>query len=260
MKLIVFGANNLLGKRLCSIATQLGHTIVPAIRNEVQYTDIDSLFKFISKHNEPDTIVINLSYAVPDMVLTTEMILLNSFFPQLLANVTATVGLNMIHVSSDAVFSGHNRYRNSIETNQDSTTYYGKSRALGEVVAANVCVVRVSYVSIESAMVQKILQASPSDVLDGWINYKWSVTTIEEVARGLLGIAGSKFLYGYRHLCPTEPISKYDMIVSVMRKLDKQLKVNPVYYPCANKVLIPTDVCKSLEEALYDPNDHTFDL
>lgn len=257
MNIMVFGASSALGRRFCELAAVRGHSIVRATRNDVHYTDIASLHSFIKLHN-PDAIV-NLAALKPSNTSIVDMILINALFPHMLAQVADSLGINVLHVSTESIFSGHNRYKNTIESIVDPTTYYGKSRAMGEVLAPNVCVVRTSYLGGDSGIVKWLSQQPPGSMVEGWVNWKWSGSTLEAVSHGLIDMLEDRFTNGIKHLATADSISKFDVVLAVIKKLGLDLRVRGVHYPYINRALVPTNVIQSLEEALYD-DDCAFNL
>ena len=64
---------------------------------------------------------------------------INSIFPHRLSNLCQSLGIRLVHISSDCVFSGSNGPY-SEESVTDALDLYGKSKALGEVVDQSNCV------------------------------------------------------------------------------------------------------------------------
>lgn len=89
----------------------------------VKIHDIDVLVNCIG--------VIKQRAAGQDPVVTTAV---NALFPQWLASICSSVGVRLIHISTDCVFSGSTG--NYVEGDiPDASDYYGRTKALGEVGA-----------------------------------------------------------------------------------------------------------------------------
>lgn len=254
MKVMIFGASNALGRRFCELSP---FEVIKATRSEVAYTNIDSLYSFIKQHR-PD-VVVNTSALKSASSTVEDMILINSLFPHLLAKVCKVLDANVYHISTDAIFSGRNKYKNTVDTHIDPTTYYGKTRALGEVLAPNVCVVRTAYVGVDSGIVNWLVTQPNGAQVDGWVNFKWSGSTIEAVCEELFAMIGGEFKNGVEHLSTEQATSKFDLVLSIIKKFGLDLRVRPTYHPYINRALVPTRVIQSLEEALY-ANDCSFNL
>jgi dTDP-4-dehydrorhamnose reductase len=75
-------------------------------------------------------------------------ITINSLFPHQLAALAARWGGRVIHFSTDCVFNGH-RGRYTESDPPDALDLYGRSKSLGEVVAANALTLRTSIIGRE---------------------------------------------------------------------------------------------------------------
>lgn len=220
--------------------------MIAAGREDVDYIDLHALHNYLTTYS-PD-LVINTAMLTPPKSVMTDVVLINSYFPHLLQSVTATIGIKMIQLSTESVFSGHSRNPNTVRSTPDPTTYFGKSRSLGEVVAGNVCVVRTSWVWRDSSMVKSLLAARGT--IDGWVNYLWSGSTVGEVANALLDLS-LNFKPGIVHISTERPISKYDVTLILQMKLGCDLRVTPTEFPALNRALAPTISIKPFEEAIY---------
>jgi dTDP-4-dehydrorhamnose reductase len=250
VRIVVFGPNNSIGAALCNLGRQQGHEMIAADREAVDYIDLTELHRFL-KAQKPN-MVINVAMLVPPKSRMTEVVLINSYFPHLLKEVTMSLDIPMIQLSSDSVFSGHAKLPNTVRTNPDPTTYFGKSRALGEVVASNVCVVRTAWLWRDASMVKWLLSVPANGQIDGWTSYMWSGSTLREVVLAILGLCIKQpFTPGIHHLSTVRAVSKYDIIMTIQTKLGLSLRVNPVEHPALNRVLEPTIILKPLEEAIY---------
>ena len=77
-----------------------------------------------------------------------EAVWINSYFPWLLNDLCESLGMRLIHLSTDCVFSGKNGpYIES--TPRDGTLFYDRSKALGELDHAKALTIRTSIIGPE---------------------------------------------------------------------------------------------------------------
>ena len=123
-----------------------GHEVYGFDLRESQYVpsfacnafDTDTLRKVITEGNYDTVIncigVLN-QFAEQNHALAS---FLNSYFPHFLADVTKDTNTQVIHMSTDCVFSG--RRGSYTESDfQDGETFYDRSKALGELKGIQTC-------------------------------------------------------------------------------------------------------------------------
>lgn len=146
----------------------------------------------------------------------------NALFPHEVADVAADNGAKVIHVSTDAVFSGRRQGPYEESDAPDPVDSYGMSKALGECPAANVLNVRCSIVGRDArgrGLLEWYLGAQ-SPAVSGFVDYVWTpVTTVQfadwcaDVVDGgfeMVRSAGHVF-----HLAPNGALSKADFLERV---------------------------------------------
>jgi dTDP-4-dehydrorhamnose reductase len=171
------------------------------------------------------------------------MISSNAIGPLVLAEECGKRGINLIHVSTDCVFSGHlalGLRHNTFQT-PDPMDLYGRSKLLGEPEGDHVTVVRTSFIGVDHGLMAWFLQPLHEGAFaDGWANSMWSGSTVDEVARRLVAMVDDP-PGGLVHLATEKPISKWEVLVYLKQLWPgaDRITVNRVDSPRINRALIP---------------------
>jgi len=151
---------------------------------------------------------------------------LNIGFPIALAKAAESLGLRVIQVATDCVFSG--REGNYLESSaHDAYDVYGKSKSIGEVKSDHVMHLRCSLVGPEargkkSLFFEWVRGTPPNSQINGYINHNWNGLTSRAFARIVTGIIeGDKFNPDVHHLVPADALTKYELVRMELELLDR---------------------------------------
>jgi len=155
---------------------------------------------------------------------------LNSYFPHFLAEATEGTDTQVIHMSTDCVFSGRKGYY--IEDDlKDNETFYGRSKALGELEDDKNITMRNSIVGPDinpngSGLLNWFMRQD--GVINGFTNKMWTGLTTLELAKAMEAAAKIK-AHGLYHTVPDHAISKYELVSLFNHYLrNDTVKINPV--------------------------------
>ena len=138
MKFLVLGCNGMAGHMISLYLQERGHEVLGFDRRESRYVksiagdarDTENLKKLVltGKFNSViNCIGVLNQFAEKDKALA---VFLNSYLPHYLAEVTSGTDTQVIHMSTDCVFSG--KRGNYTENDfRDGETFYDRSKALG---------------------------------------------------------------------------------------------------------------------------------
>ena len=140
MNILVLGATGMAGHIISIYLQEAGHNVVAFSRSKFQYVDningdvrdFDLLQKIIVT-GEYDAVVNAIGILNKDADDDKpRAILLNSYLPHFLSDITKNMKTRVIHMSTDCVFSG--KTGGYSETSfRDGETFYDRSKALGEL-------------------------------------------------------------------------------------------------------------------------------
>lgn len=252
MKVAVFGPSGMLGRQVVKQLVETGHEPRPIYRRMFELLDRSSVAQMLGDAEA----TINCAGVIPlKSQNIVEMIHVNSIFPHILVG----CGLPTILVSTDCVFSGKATKKYTVHSRKDPKDYYGMSKSLGEVVAANSCIVRTSFIGCEHGFMRWVMSADvvakavgTTQQIQGYKNALWTGSTVVEVARGLVALLDepSGPPIGVVHLSTQQVINKYDLAVKIVELKQLDLQVLPAYDPVLNRALEPTHKLAGIDEAL----------
>ena len=170
---------------------------------------------------------------------------LNSYFPHFLAEVTYGTKTQIIHMSTDCVFSG--KKGNYTEDDfKDGETFYDRTKALGELEDNKNITLRNSIVGPDinpnGIGLFNWFMKQDSQVY-GYTKVMWTGQTTLQLAK-TMEIAAKERASGLYNTVPDKSISKYDLL----KLFNKYLRDDSIQ-------IIPTDVVnldKSLKRTRYD--------
>lgn len=257
MKILIVGADGQLGTELQRIIkdgrSEIGEIntswitdVLPADIKQLDITDQAATFEFVQNYN-PD-IIYNCAAMTnvdgcerdPDAALK-----VNALAAQNVALAANMVGAELVHVSTDYVFSGEIKntpYREWDKPNPQSA--YGSSKLLGEELAvqahSETYVVRTAwlYGYRGGNFVKTIINAAQkNDTLTIVDDQRGNPTSANDLAHHLLLLPGSKN-YGVYH-CTNEGIcSWYEFAVEFLKLSGIEVEVKPItsdQYPTPTK-------------------------
>lgn len=232
MRILVLGGNGM-----------AGHVIYYYL----QKNPSNELFFTIRSHsNNPNSIQLDLSNTdltyktlqslKPDIVINAagilnddakkrmkEAITINSILPHLLAEYGEKLGFQLIHISTDCVFSGlKGHYTENNPT--DGTTIYAKTKSLGEVVDDKHVTIRTSIIGPEIRRNRIGLFdwfMKQTGQIQGYECVYWNGVTTLELARVIEWMIEHK-MTGLFHLTGTTVLSKYELLCLLKEIFQKE--------------------------------------
>ncbi len=237
MRIIVFGANGMAGHMVALYLQEQGHEVTGFVKRkndmfpciEGNAMDTKLVKEILAGGGEYNyDIIINcigiLNKAV-DAKLA-EGIYINSVLPHLLEECVSGTKTRVIHISSDCVFSGNTgHYREN--SHPDAESYYGRTKALGELGDGNNLTIRTSIVGPELKKDGIGLFhwfMSQTGFVNGFTEVIWSGVTTLELAKAI-DSAMKQGLTGLYHLVNNTVISKYELLCLFNRYLNENRTV-----------------------------------
>lgn len=183
---------------------------------------------------------------------------LNSLFPMRLAEVAEEMGLRVIQVATDCVFSGRSGGYTEI-SDHDPLDIYGKTKSLGEVQSPAVSILRCSLIGPEgpgrsSLFFEWLRTLEANATIDGFVNHIWNGLTSDAFARVVAGIVRQNLaISGIQHLVPADTVSKFELVEAVLVRLGRDdVRVNSSYQD--------PSVDRTLKTINSSQNDYLFSL
>lgn len=261
-KVLILGSSGLIGHQMLNYFDQLPDYEVFDIsfsqksRDKTELSDLrnEELVTTIVATIKPNYIIncAGLLIHASDKDIKSS-IALNAYLPHLLVKLLDSYGGQLIHISTDCVFSGSKgQYiENAVK---DGTSIYSKTKSLGEVFDENHLTVRTSVVGpelkINSEELFNWFMFQENDV-NGFEKSIWSGVSTLFLPRAIENLIQNK-VKGLYHVTSLNPISKYDLLCLFKKYSGKQYKVNRVDGYITDKSLVDTRGLLNLIVPTYD--------
>jgi dTDP-4-dehydrorhamnose reductase len=244
MKVLILGADGMLGHVVKLYFQEHGHTVkVTSRSNKGDYyfdatKNINDLNGYIQEF-KPDAVVncigILNKVAEDNKALA---VLVNSYLPHYLDEICQKNGVKFVHISTDCVFDGK-KGEYAEDSFKDATSFYGQSKALGEINNESNLTLRTSIVGPDvNANGAGLFQwfMNQEGKVDGFDKVIWTGVTTIELAK-CIEKAIKNNLTGLRHVVNNEKIDKYSLLNLFKKHFNKDVTINRKSDYVSNKSL-----------------------
>lgn len=247
MKFLVFGCNGMAGHMISLYLKEQGHDVLGFARTKS--TIVDSVVGDATNEEAVRKVVgVNIFDSVINCIgllnqfaeqNKSAAVYLNSYFPHFLAQLTEGTDTQIIHMSTDCVFSGK-RGQYAEDDICDGTTFYDRSKALGELTDGKNITLRNSIVGPDInrngiGLLNWFMQEESN--VTGYIRAMWTGQTTLQLAKTMECAAKEKAC-GLYNTVPDTSISKYELLNLFNKHIRKNpLTITPVDKMAADKSL-----------------------
>lgn len=215
MKIIIFGSNGMLGTYLNKVLEKNYH-LIPITRKDIDLAKASEseIIKFTTNLVSEKDLIINASGIIKQRAYDiNDMINVNSIFPNILAKIKENIKCNIIHITTDCVYSGTKG--SYFETDfHDCTDEYGKTKSLGE--NKNLTIIRTSIIGEELVNKKSLLEwvkSQKNSEINGFTNHLWNGVTCLELSNLIQNmIANNNFWENTKHIFSPKTVSKFELI------------------------------------------------
>lgn len=250
MKFLVVGCNGMAGHIISVYLKEQGHNVTGYARQKSKYidtvigdaSDFELLKSTILKGNYDSVIncvgLLN-QFAENDHAAA---VLLNGYLPHYLAKITKDRDTQIIHMSTDCVFSGKTGGYTE-DSVPDGTLFYDKSKAVGELNDTKNITLRNSIVGPdikESGIGLLNWFMKQSGPVNGFTGAIWTGQTTLQLAKTMEQAAKLR-AHGLYNTVPDESINKYELLKLFNTYIRcKPIEINPMDKFVADKSLVRT--------------------
>ena len=266
MKVLVTGANGMLGRDFCSVLEDIGCFIVPVDIDTLDITNKSATIEAF-KEIKPDLVIHCAAYTNVEKAENEKekATLINTFGTENVALATSEVNATMIYISTDYVFDGN---KNTPYTPQDipnPINHYGKTKLDGELaIQKNLkkyYIVRTSWLygnngkNFISTILNKAKSKENLKIVNDQIGCPtWTI----ELIQGILKILNQP--YGIYHICSSGKTSWYNFAKEIFKLKNIDNKITPCtseeYKTLAKRpkysVMYNNNLLRNWDEALND--------
>ena len=247
MKFLVLGCNGMAGHTISLYLKEQGHEVFGFDRTVPQYVkgvsgnamDVDAVRNLIVEGKYDSVIncigILN-QFAEENKSLAS---FLNAYFPHFLAEVTKGMDTQVIHMSTDCVFSGKRGEYTETDA-PDGETFYDRSKALGELNDNKNITLRNSIVGPDInpngiGLLNWFMQQDGE--VNGFTKAMWTGQTTLQLAK-TMEVAAKEKASGLYNTVPDHSISKYDLLRLFNRYFkNDSIKINAIDGVNADKSL-----------------------
>lgn len=231
MKILVLGCNGMAGHMISLYLKEHGHDVygfdrrpsifIPSSTGDAMDA---SLIKELIGVNQYDT-VINCIGLLNQFAENNKAAAayLNSYFPHQLAHLTEGTDTQIIHMSTDCVFCGK-RGQYTEDDFRDGTTFYDRSKALGEIENDKDLTLRQSIVGPDAnpdgiGLLNWFMQQHGK--VTGYTEAIWTGQTTLQLAKTMEAAAKER-VHGLYNMVPDKSISKYELLCLFNKYIRKE--------------------------------------
>ena len=266
MKILVTGANGMLGKDLCPVLEDVGAFVIETDIENLDITD-DEMVSSVITNTRPDMVIHCAAYTNVDeaekTLETAERI--NIYGTENIAKACGKIDIPMIYISTDYVFDGEKNSPYTPEDNPKPLNNYGLTKLRGEEMVKKYCekyyIARTSWLyghhgkNFVETMINLANQEKELKVVDDQIGCPtWTI----ELANGILKLFSKP--YGTYHICGSGETSWYGFAKEIFQQSNINKEVTPCKtedYPRPAKrpsysVMENNGLCRNWQAALHD--------
>ena len=237
MKILITGANGLLGNELVSVLKN-DHSLILFSHSQLDISDSESVNKQIDS-SLPDIIINSAAYTQVDACETNYDLAYksNAIGPKNLANKCKQLGIPFIHISTDYVFEGNEKNNKPMKEDDKlgPKTVYGKTKLEGENLVKQNCdkyfILRTAWLYGEGKnFVKTMLNLSKKNKELKVVNDQiGSPTYAKDLAKAIKEIIDKKSdKYGIYHVTNKGEVSWYEFAKKIFEIKKIEIKINPV--------------------------------
>lgn len=251
MNYLIFGCNGMAGHMISLYLMESGHSVTGFAKKESPVVDtiigdaMDSkLVESIVKTNKHECIINCIGVLNQNAESNkVQAVYLNSLFPHYLVELTKNTDAQVVHISTDCVFSG-SRGSYKEDDIRDGTTFYDRTKALGEIDDDKNLTLRNSIVGPDInahgiGLINWFMQQHGS--VFGYTKAFWTGQTTLQLAK-TIEVATKTHVHGLINAVPDTKISKYDLLRLFNNDLRKdKIEIIPSEELVVDKSLIRTN-------------------
>lgn len=255
IKVVVLGAEGMLGNAIFKYLKINGIEATGTSRREnSEYHFFDAelfteqSFGLLVEQIAPAYIINCIGYIRPNGEDASEYkkaIILNSIFPQNLSRACLKHKINLIHFSTDCIFSGKNGPYKDTDLS-DEKSIYGVTKFLGEIHDLPNLTIRTSIIGRELGSTKNLLEwflKTKEKEIIGYRNVYWNGISTVTAAKIIHRIINDDIKFDQPIIqIASEVISKYELLNLFKDIYQKNTIINESSEPESNKTLIPSKV------------------
>ena len=266
MKVLVTGANGMLGQDLCPILEDLDYEVIETDINNLDIIN-ELLTHKVMSNEKPDVVIHCAAYTNVDKAEEEfeQAKLINVVGTENVAKACAKNDAILVYVSTDYIFDGKKQAPYEVDDKPNPINNYGLTKFQGEEVVKKYCkdyyIARTSWLyghhgkNFVETMIAHKNDENLKVVNDQIGCPTWTV----ELANGIIKML-EEFEYGTYHICASGQTSWYEFAKEIFEYLDISVNLQPCKtedYPRPAKrpqysAMNNHKICRNWKQALHD--------
>jgi len=227
----------MLGHKMIERLNLRHHNVVGLSRDDFDATSAESVWDAVT-NLEPNVVINCVGIIKQRAQDPKESIAINAALPHVLQDVCKFIGADLIHFSTDCVFSGKaGKYTE--DDPSDAEDLYGRTKYLGEITAPNALTLRTSILGRETGNYKGLLEwfLRQHGEINGFVNAIFTGVTTNWLSDTVADlITFNRPLHGlYQIAAP--PVTKYDLLRMLKWVYQTDVQIKPVYEPFCDRSL-----------------------
>lgn len=266
MKVLVTGANGMLGQDLCPILEDLDYEVIETDINNLDIINELLTHKVIT-NEKPDVVIHCAAYTNVDKAEEEfeQAKLINVVGTENVAKACAKNDAMLVYVSTDYVFDGKKQTPYEVDDKPNPINNYGLTKFQGEEVVKKYCkdyyIVRTGWLYGHHGknFVETMIVHKNDEILKVVNDQTGCPTWTVELANGIIKML-EEFEYGTYHICGSGQTSWYEFAKEIFKYLDISVNLQPCKtedYPRPAKrpqysAMNNHKICRNWKQALHD--------
>ncbi len=266
MKVLVTGANGMLGQDLCPILEDLDYEVIETDINNLDIKNELLTHKVIT-NEKPDVVIHCAAYTNVDKAEEEfeQAKLINVVGTENIAKACAKNDAILVYISTDYIFDGKKQAPYEVDDKPNPINNYGLTKFQGEEVVKKYCkdyyIARTSWLYGHHGknFVETMIAHKNDEVLKVVNNQTGCPTWTVELANGIIKML-EEFEYGTYHICGSGQTSWYEFAKEIFEYLDISVNLQPCKtedYPRPAKrpqysAMNNHKICRNWKQALHD--------
>lgn len=257
MRILVLGKTGMLGHVVYHYLAEKGYDVVgTSSKQEIVFDAFKNLegLEDIINNVKPDVVINCIGILNKTAEDNKELaVKVNSLLPHYVDALSSKCNFKFVHVSTDCVFEGTKGEYNE-ESFPDAKSFYGRSKALGEINNNKSVTLRTSIVGPDEnpkgiGLFQWFMKQDGT--AGGYTKVIWTGVTTIELAK-CIEKAIINNVTGLNHVVNNDFISKHDLLVLFKKYFNKDVNITENDQVESRKTLVRTDKSYDFEVPSYE--------
>ena len=266
MKVLVTGANGMLGQDLCPILEDIDYEVIETDINNLDIVN-ELLTHKVMSNEKPDVVIHCAAYTNVDKAEEEfeQAKLINVVGTENIAKACAKNDAILVYISTDYIFDGKKQAPYEVDDKPNPINNYGLTKFQGEEVVKKYCkdyyIARTSWLYGHHGknFVETMIAHKNDEVLKVVNNQIGCPTWTVELANGIIKML-EEFEYGTYHICGSGQTSWYEFAKEIFEYLDISVNLQPCktedYLRPAKRpqysAMNNHKICRNWKQALHD--------